>query len=280
MGINMKNKNSLKLKVLIATLIVFSASGIAKAELSEIQQQAISDQAKMSKMSMQEKRTFRKKIFSQYDNQEQQVAYNRAFKKTTRKGLSQANSIDMGSIANRNPGTSIVYDTFATTGVTAGTLAGRGNLFDLAFKTGNGIVPVETSGTITGVVIAVNPLTAATNTAWVQVVTDLAGAAPIINSRGFGLPANTAPAGYSLDYSGTMTVMHANGPFIVGFTAGSVNIAFDSNSVNTQGFHAVEYNTMGFSSASGIVPIAGLNAIIRVSGDVLTPVELMNFSIE
>lgn len=277
----MKNKNSLKLKTLLATLVLFSVSGIAKTELTEIQLQAISDQAEMSKMSMQEKRTFRKKVFSQYDNQEQQVAYNRAFKKTTSKGLSQANSIDMGSIANRNPGTSIVYDTFATTGVTAGTLAGRGNLFDLAFKSGNGIVPVETSGTITGVVIAVNPLTAATNTAWVQVVTDLAGTTPaIINSRGFGLPTNTMAAGYSLDYSGTMTVMHANGPFIVGFTAGSVHIAFDSNSVNTQGFHAVEYNTMNFSSASGIVPIAGLNAIIRVNGDVLTPVELMNFSIE
>jgi hypothetical protein len=55
-------------------------------------------------------------------------------------------------------------------------------------------------------------------------------------------------------------------------------LALDSGSVGGQGFHAVKLDAG--PSASNITPIAGRNAIIRVSGNVSTPVELINFNIE
>lgn len=53
----------------------------------------------------------------------------------------------------------------------------------------------------------------------------------------------------------------------------------DSNPVNGQGFHALQGNYVA-PNMTMIAPIAGRNAMMRVTGDILTPVELMNFKIQ
>jgi hypothetical protein len=56
-------------------------------------------------------------------------------------------------------------------------------------------------------------------------------------------------------------------------------VGLDSNQVNGQGFHAFQATT-ALPQITMFAPIANRNAMYRVVGDVLTPVELMNFKIE
>jgi len=65
----------------------------------------------------------------------------------------------------------------------------------------------------------------------------------------------------------------------VGAFGGTDQAALRAASYAGQGFHAMQMN---FNSASitGVVALPGQNCMFRTTGDVLTPVELMNFRIE
>jgi hypothetical protein len=55
----------------------------------------------------------------------------------------------------------------------------------------------------------------------------------------------------------------------------------DNMSVAPQGFHAFDLNTnFSIGLGTGFAPIAGQNALVRAGGNILVPVELMNFQIQ
>ena len=80
------------------------------------------------------------------------------------------------------------------------------------------------------------------------------------------------------------------GPFAVGadFMAGQYVGAFGGTdqvglraaSVNGQGFHAHQMNFIGTNTATGVIPLPGQNVMFRATGNLLVPVELMDFQIQ
>jgi hypothetical protein len=54
---------------------------------------------------------------------------------------------------------------------------------------------------------------------------------------------------------------------------------FDAGTAGGQGYHGMGIN-WGPVTGTGFVPVTTLNAIMRPAGNVLTPVELMNFTVE
>ena len=66
----------------------------------------------------------------------------------------------------------------------------------------------------------------------------------------------------------------------VGAFGGTDQIGLRNASVNGQGFHAVQMNFIGTNTATGVVPLPGQNAMFRASGNLLVPVELMDFKLE
>jgi hypothetical protein len=79
----------------------------------------------------------------------------------------------------------------------------------------------------------------------------------------------------------------AIGPVNVGpdFLAGlwengsAVRVGMDNMSVGAQGFHAFQLNTNFPGSGTGFTPNPTQNAMVRSTGNLVVPVELMNFSI-
>ncbi len=76
----------------------------------------------------------------------------------------------------------------------------------------------------------------------------------------------------------------AVGPdFLAGFynqTTPNDGLALDSMATMGQGFHGFQINTNYPTDGTGFTPIASRNAIYRVTGNVLTPVELLDFEIQ
>ncbi len=70
------------------------------------------------------------------------------------------------------------------------------------------------------------------------------------------------------------------GIYIGTFGSGPDSIGMRSVSANGQGFHAMQVDFGNSTSASNFTLISGQNAMVRASGDILTPVELLNFSLE
>jgi hypothetical protein len=54
----------------------------------------------------------------------------------------------------------------------------------------------------------------------------------------------------------------------------------DNMSVAPQGFHAFDLNTNFPNSGTGFAAIPGQNALVRATGNILVPVELMNFQVK
>jgi len=65
----------------------------------------------------------------------------------------------------------------------------------------------------------------------------------------------------------------------VGAFGGTDQAALRSASVAGQGFHAHQMNFAG-TVATGVVPLAGQNVMFRATGNLLVPVELMDFKIQ
>jgi hypothetical protein len=65
----------------------------------------------------------------------------------------------------------------------------------------------------------------------------------------------------------------------VGAAAGSPLLGMDDMTVNGQGFHAIIGTTM-LPNLTMIAPIVNRNALLRVTGSILTPVELMDFKVQ
>ncbi len=276
--------------LLISTLLM--GMGIAQAELTALEQQILADHQSMQSMSVEERMAFRKIIFKQ-ENVTERRRYNSTYKDMSVAGLLPElnNAIKTSKKANimRVPGTNITYDTGAAIATNPGLGSQSfGNRFNTGFNPAAGMAgainPVEDTGSVT--MITVNMAGINGTAAFLTVFTvdpgdgGTANGISSFNQGGLALGLNTVTVG--LPFS--------NGPFIIGVWQGDAAggaagtaqdvVAVDSNSVNGQGFHAVSLNDI---SGTGLTSIPNLNAIIRVSGNVLSdtvPVELMNFEID
>lgn len=69
------------------------------------------------------------------------------------------------------------------------------------------------------------------------------------------------------------------GQYVGGF-AGTDQVGLRSASVNGQGFHAHQMNFVGTNTATGVTPLPGQNVMFRATGNILVPVELMDFQVQ
>ncbi len=180
---------------------------------------------------------------------------------------------------NKVPGTSITYDTGTVSGIADLADQMVGNRFDSALNH-NGTMccfPVETSGSIT--MITFDMVNTFFSSAVWSLYSNVSGTMADRNiSVSTGVMTGLNTKTFALDY--------INGAFLAEvfqFMSTSTGLAFDTGTVGMQGFHAIGINDGTTGTAITSVTTGGgggLNAIFRVSGNVSTPVELINFKIE
>ncbi len=141
-----------------------------------------------------------------------------------------------------------------------------GNQFD----TGN-LFPVVMSGSITKATF--DMITVAPANVFISFYDQLAGTTAnqitsILTPATTGL--NTAVFGSPVSYVGTS--------FLGGVWQGGGDVpAVATGTAGGQGFHGIEINDI---VGTGFATIGSLNAAFQVCGDILTPVELLNFELE
>ena len=257
-----KSNNKLLLSTALVALI-----GTAQAELSDLQSQVIADHHSMQSMNAEQRRDFRHQIWNNSDKTAQR-AYNRAYKDMAEAGLLvklSADGSNKASTQNRVPMTSISYHSGALTPATQSSVA-VGN----RFNTG-GLNPIEVSGSIT---MFTADLASADGNVFYSFYDQLAGTtANQITSMSVPMTTgiNTVTLATALNYVGN--------EFLGGiwnFGGDVVNLA--AGTTGGQGFHGMEINDG--STGSGFATIANMNGAFGVSGNLTTPVELMNFSID
>jgi len=164
-----------------------------------------------------------------------------------------------------------------------------GNQFNTALNpAGTAIAPVQVSGSVTHLVWGMwGPATATVWTFFIELYGPVSGtSAPFLASWNLGVSAGTAPVlvGWTL-----MTPVNYTGPsFLAAFYNGNGATTppldgpaplFDAGTTGGQGYHGMGIN-WGPGTGTGFVPMPTLNAIMWPTGNVLTPVELMNFTVE
>ena len=158
-----------------------------------------------------------------------------------------------------------------------------GNRFDVAASTGGGCCfPVPSSGSVT--MITFDMVNTFFNSAVFSIYSNIAGTmADQVTSRakpGIMTGLNT------LDImSPTTANAYQNGAFLAGiwqFDPSMTALGVDTGTNAGQGFHAISLNDGAVGAGLTTVTSGGmgLNAVFRVSGDLLTPIELLDFEIE
>ena len=281
----MPNKN--KLILLITGLLACFGSVMAQETFDPaLLQKVESDHLAMLEMSNEERRAYWEANVNNLERSER-LTYQRAYKALVPNlprlpsDASAIAKVSASQPAIRVPGTNITYDDGISTGVTVPqSSVSVGNLFNSGFD-GTGIEPVETSGSIT--MVTVNMLGVGGGAAFFSVFSNIMGTtANVVSSMTIPVTAglNTVTLGTAVNYS--------NGAFLAGmwnFTAASDSVAVGAGTVNGQGFHGISINDIAGTGYNSALTSAGMgvNALIRVSGDVLqntVPVELMDFTIE
>ncbi len=179
----------------------------------------------------------------------------------------------------RVPGTNITYDAGVGTGtqIVPSSIM-FGNQFDVALNgAGTMTESVETTGSVTQITFSMNTAAGSDNVFW-SLMSNVSGTmASVVTSA--SIP--TVPGLNTV----TVAVPYSNGTFLAGvwFISGDT-LQGSTGTVGGQGFHGISINDI---AATGLQPATsggmGVNAIFRVSGDVLqatVPVELMDFTIE
>lgn len=185
-----------------------------------------------------------------------------------------------GQKALRVAGTNITYDTGTVAG-TAGIASQMvGNRFDSALN-GPGTMccfPVETSGSITQITfdMVVTFFGSAVFSLYSNVSGTMAAQVTSMARPGIMTGLNTLAV-----MAPTTANTYMNGTFLAGiwqFDPTMTGLAVDTGTTGGQGFHAISLNDGAVGTA--LATIMSRNAIFRVSGNVATPVELMDFTIE
>lgn len=176
-------------------------------------------------------------------------------------------------------GTSIQYDSGTVTGTFNAGAPSRavGNRYDTASG-----APVENSGTIT--MMTFEMVQTFGSSAVLSLYSDIMGttANPVTSVSvvaGTGLNTHTL--------NPTMTDnQYANGTFLAAvfqFVVTSTAVGIDTGTFMGQGFHGVHLNdntVMGDPGGNDLQTMGNRNVVLRVSGNVVTPVELMDFEVE
>ncbi|MEL7060571.1 MAG: hypothetical protein AAGN46_11140 [Acidobacteriota bacterium] len=194
-------------------------------------------------------------------------------------------------VPRRNPAPSglraignITYDTGTVAG--SGGVASQmvGNRFDSALNVAGTACcfPVPTSGSITMITFdMVNTFFgSAVFSIYSNIVGTMANQVTSIGRGGIMTGLNTLAVA-----SPTTMNAYMNGTFLAGiwqFDPTMTGLALDTGTTGGQGFHAISLNDGAMGSGLTTVTFGGMgaNAIFRVSGNVLTPVELMDFEVD
>ena len=180
----------------------------------------------------------------------------------------------------RVPGTSIQYDSGVVTGFITLADSGRSavNRFDNALNAnGTAISPVQASGSLT--MITFNMLQTFVNSAYWSLYSDIMGTTANFLTD-VGVPVNTGLNTINIGDFGTTQSTYMGSSFLAGvfqFNTMYTRVAVDSNSTAGQGFHAYSINDVVGTLLNSL---GSNNFVVRVSGNVASPVELMNFEIE
>lgn len=184
-----------------------------------------------------------------------------------------------GLEAAKVAGTNITYDTGTVTGGSIGTAS---QMVGNRFNTGSGL-PVETSGSITQITfdMVVTFFGSAVWSLYTDIVGTMADQVTSMARPGIMTGLNTLAV-----MSPTTDNAYMNGTFLAGiwqFDPTMTGLAYDTGSTNGQGFHGISLNDAAVGTMLNSTVTAGanpVNFIFRVSGDVVTPIELMDFTIE
>jgi hypothetical protein len=203
--------------------------------------------------------------------------------------ITRVDGASFGSTVPRAFGT-VAYDTTSISAVPSLGEMTFGNRFNSALTPGGtAIAPVQVSGSVTHLAWGMWGTTTQTSwgTFWLTVFGPVSGTtAPVLNSWPLGGLGGPTPLLVSWTLA---TPVNYTGPsFLVGML-NSNSLAtlpwngpcplLDSGTVGGQGHHGMGI-FWGPGTGTGFFPITSLNAIMRPRGNVLTPVELMNFTVE
>ncbi|MEM6796542.1 MAG: hypothetical protein AAF725_21400, partial [Acidobacteriota bacterium] len=178
----------------------------------------------------------------------------------------------------------ITYDSGNVTGTSGVNSQMVGNRFDSAVNAAGTAccAPVPTSGSVTMITFDM------VNTFFGSAVWSLYS-----NIMGTGADQVTSMARSGIMTGlNTLNVMspttanaYANGTFLAGiwqFDPTMTALGVDTGTTGGQGFHGISLNDGGMGSMLTTITAGGmgLNAVFRVSGDVVTPIELIDFKVE
>jgi hypothetical protein len=256
----------------------------ANSEITALQQQVLDDYKAMIDMTPEQRKAYRATIHENKSTQERKD-YTKAFKQvrpimTEYLGVSDfpnksQQSQNTNKQENRIPATNITYDTGVVFGGNGAASQMLGNRFDSALNNSGTACcfPVESTGSIT--MITFNMINTQFSSAVYSIYSNIMATTAVqVTSMGISVMTGLNTVAVSNSYS--------NGSFAAGIwqfnPTSSTALAVDTNSVGGQGFHALSLNDG--ANATMLTSIAGQNAIFRVSGNVATPVELINFTIE
>lgn len=200
--------------------------------------------------------------------------------------------IKLDAIKARAAGT-ITYDSTTITGVSTSFFSSYGNRFDSALNVaGTAVSPVMLSGSVTHATWGVISSAGATTWGpmWITLYDQLntgAGTANVVSSSGFSVGGGpyTAPllvnaAVGPWSYTGPTFLMGGLDYNTNATTPNGVAIAIDANmTLSGQGWHGFSM-VWGPGTGTGYASLGPANVIMRASGNVIVPVELMNFTIE
>lgn len=277
-----KNKKTLAIFAIISL-----TCNISFAEVTAIQQLVLDDYMAMKDMTSLQRKDYRINLNKDKSRAEMK-AYTQAFKEVRAVlpdylGVTGNNTTNTSNNnpknLNRTAGTNITYDT--GTGIGSAGIASQmvGNRFDSALNTAGTMCcfPVETSGSITMITFDM-AATFFSSAVWSLYSNVMGTTAMQVTSMGRGVMTglNTLPV-----MTPTSANAYMNGAFLAGifqFMPASTALQVDSMSTGGQGFHAISLNDG--TTGTMLTSIMSRNAIFRVSGNVSTPVELINFKIE
>ncbi len=181
-------------------------------------------------------------------------------------------------------GTTIQYDSGTVTGFFTAVDSSRSlvNRYESALNgAGTAIVPVENTGSIT--MISFEMLRTSINAGYWSLYSDVMGTMAVQKTSAavnYGVGLNT----HTIDTMVTNNT-YMNGSFLAGifqFNTMFTRVGVDTNSAGGQGFHLFTLNdpaTAFPNSGTGLMAAGNRNLVFRVTGNVVTPVELMDFSI-
>ena len=278
-------------KSIVIVLLMNLVVQASVAEVTAVQQEVLDNYMAMKDMSIQQRKDYRGQIFANKTRQ-QTKAYNKAFKQIRAmlpEYLGVTNQLDKARLGKkpetenktvvRAPGTNITYDTGTVIGGAGVDSQMLGNRFDSALNSAGTMCcfPVESSGSVT--MITFNMANTFFSSAVFSLYSNVMGATAMqVTSMGLGVMTGLNTLSIM---SPTTNNAYMNGTFLAGmfqFMSASTALGVDSGTVGGQGFHAININDG--TTGTALATVASLNAVFRVSGNVSTPVELINFTIE